>query len=150
MLERWHPECDPRLPSGCEARVVISSGVNDPTIEDGRPPIAPDSSAANLQALLRQLATKGPPVLFVGPPPVDHEEQNERIGELNVIFAAICAERAVPYASVFPELSNHATWRQHVREGDGSHHGEEGYDALANLLIPIRRSWLTSVEFHGR
>ncbi|HET6502949.1 MAG TPA: GDSL-type esterase/lipase family protein [Amycolatopsis sp.] len=41
VLARWHVECAPRLPAGCAAMIVLSFGVNDTMLEDGRPRVAP-------------------------------------------------------------------------------------------------------------
>ncbi|WP_330184237.1 hypothetical protein OHB26_11885 [Nocardia sp. NBC_01503] len=38
---RWEAECTPRLPAGADCRVVISTGVNDTQLENGRPASIP-------------------------------------------------------------------------------------------------------------
>nr|WP_245839401.1 hypothetical protein [Nocardia donostiensis] len=45
-----------RLPEGSDARVVFSFGVNDTTIENGRPSIEPGTSAVNLTEMLATAA----------------------------------------------------------------------------------------------
>jgi len=91
VLGRWRTECSPRLPAGCRAGVVLSFGVNDTSMERGASRVDPGTSAENLDALLRQAGHAGWPVLTAGPPPVDDEEQNERIAVLDAAFAAVCA-----------------------------------------------------------
>ncbi|WP_432503462.1 GDSL-type esterase/lipase family protein [Kineococcus arenarius] len=87
VLARWRAECAPRLPSGCRSGIVLSCGVDDTTLDGptgrGAPRVAPDVSTANLAALLQQFPTAARSILVVGPPPVDDEEQNERIADLD-------------------------------------------------------------------
>ena len=144
VLGRWRTECSPRLPAGCRAGVVLSFGVNDTSMERGASRVDPGTSAENLDALLRQAGHAGWPVLTAGPPPVDDEEQNERIAVLDAAFAAVCARR-VPYVAVLPTLRTDGVWRRQVRAGDGAHPGAEGYQVLATLLLPAWRRWLSSL-----
>lgn len=142
VLTRWWAECAPRLPTGCHGGVVISFGVNDTTLKNGTPRVAPDVSTSNLHALLQQARTAGWAVLVAGPPAVDDEEQNERIAGLDTAFAAVCAQHDVPYISVLPALRAHHVWRQQVRAGDGYHPGAQGYEALTALLQPAWQAFL--------
>ncbi|WP_433757791.1 GDSL-type esterase/lipase family protein [Nocardia sp. CA-135398] len=140
ILGRWQAECSPRFPDGCDARLVVSFGVNDTTRIDGRPRVAPEQSAANLSELLTQAAEL--PVLVVAPPPIDDTEQNTRSAALDEYFAEICAAAAVPYARIHQPLRDSAVWMREVRAGDGAHPGAAGYDELAALIRPYWREWL--------
>ncbi|MBB2903171.1 lysophospholipase L1-like esterase [Kineococcus radiotolerans] len=146
VLTRWHTECTPRLPAGCRAGVVLSFGVNDTTLEGGTLRTAPDVSAANLHILLTQARSTAWPVLVAGPPAVDDEKQNERTAVVDVLFAQVCAQHQVPYVSVLPALRAHPLWRRQVREGDGAHPDDEGYQALTALLLPAWQTWYTTVR----
>jgi lysophospholipase L1-like esterase len=142
VLGRLRNECAARLPADSQAGVVLSVGVNDTMLLGGRPRVASQYSAANLDMMLRQTRDAGWATLVVGPPAVDDEHQNDRIAELDVHFAALCGRRGVPYVGVLPELRRHGTWRREVHDGDGSHPGSEGYRALAELLLPAWSAWL--------
>ncbi|MEV0294323.1 GDSL-type esterase/lipase family protein [Nocardia sp. NPDC050710] len=142
ILGRWLPECEQRLTSGTDARVVLSFGVNDSTHEDGVARVALEESAANLTKLLGQAAERGWPVLMVGPPPVDDLAQNARTAELDARFAECCANAGVPYVRVHRALRESAVWMREVRAGDGAHPGADGYDVLAELIAPHWREWL--------
>src|ERR1700734_2624968 len=44
VLARWRAEAEPRVPSGVHARVVVSFGANDTTIEAGKLRVPADDS----------------------------------------------------------------------------------------------------------
>lgn len=146
ILRRFHAECTPRLPSGSQAGVVLSFGVNDTMSESGRARVAADASVANLCTLLRQLDAAGWPVMMVGPPAVDDERHNERILALDASLASECKRHSVPYVSVVRQLQGHDGWRREVLEGDGAHPGTGGYEALAMLVRPAWDDWLAGVR----
>ncbi|MEV5836660.1 GDSL-type esterase/lipase family protein [Nocardia sp. NPDC052112] len=142
ILGRWQAECAPRFPNGSDARLVVSFGVNDTTLIDGRPRVAAQQSAANLSELLAQSSERGVPILVVAPPPIDDAEQNARTAGLDGHFADICATAAIPYVRVHQPLRDSAVWMGEVRAGDGAHPGAAGYDELAALIRPHWREWL--------
>ena len=133
------------MPAGLRQPAAADRRVNDTTLERGGPRVTPTASAAKLGDLLAQVPETGWPVLVIGPPAVDDEEQNERSAVLDVAFARVCAQHQVPYVGVLPALREHQVWRRQVREGDGAHPGAEGYEALAALLLPAWRAWLAFV-----
>lgn len=139
---RWLAECRARFPAGCSARVVLAYGVNDTTIEGGRPRTPPDVSAANLLHLLGTARDHGWPVLVAGPPPIADDAQNARIAALDGRFAALCAGAGVPYVPVFEALRADPVWTAEVSRGDGAHPGAAGYDRLADLIAPAWDRWL--------
>ena len=143
ILGRWQAECTPRLPAGADARIVVSFGVNDTTLVDGRPRVVPGESAANLTKLLAQAAERDLPVLMIGPPPIDDDEQNMRTATLDEQFANICAAVNVPYVGIHQPLRHNAIWRREVRDGDGAHPSAAGYEALAALIMPRWWEWLS-------
>jgi len=65
LLLRWKEECHRRLPSICDGRLVISTGVNDTSLDGGRPRVKPEESIANIQCLLSEAMVFR--VLVVGP-----------------------------------------------------------------------------------
>ncbi len=75
---------------------------------------------------------------MIGPPPVADPVQNDRIAALDGRFA----EAAFPYVSVFDALLAEPGWMREVRLGDGAHPGAEGYDLLAELVLPAWHAWL--------
>ena len=81
ILLRWESECTLRLPDFCDGRIVLSCGVNDTAIENGRVRVDFAESCANVRAIL--CGAKQYTVLMVGPPPVLDDEQNERIESLS-------------------------------------------------------------------
>lgn len=144
VADRWAAECGPRLSGGkWESRIVLSSGVNDTTEENGVPRLAPQRSVAALTEILAGAAAARWPVLVVGPPAVADDAQNERIAALDDRFAQVCAERGVPYVPVVGILAADPTWRAEVTAGDGAHPAAAGYALLAHLVHPYWQTWTT-------
>ncbi|PRY10464.1 GDSL-type esterase/lipase family protein [Kineococcus rhizosphaerae] len=139
VARRWRAECGPRLPAGSRNAVVLSFGVNDTTLEDGRPRVRPQESVATLDGVLREVPW---PVLVVGPPAVDDEAQNERSAVLDAGFARVCAAAGVAYVPVLEHLRADAVWRREVRDGDGAHPAAAGYERLARLVEPAWRGFV--------
>lgn len=142
VLTRWSAECAQRLPADCDSRIAVSFGVNDVASVDGTTRVRPEDTVANLGTLLSDSAGAGWPALVVGPPPIADQRQNDRTAGVDESFARLCAERAVPYVSVFACLVRSDTWMQQVADGDGSHPAAAGYRELADLIWPRWRSWL--------
>ncbi len=143
VAARWAAECRPRLAGGAwDARIVLSTGVNDTTEEDGALRLAPDRSIAAVEAILTGAAAEGWPVLVVGPPAVADTAQNERIAALTDQVARSCADHEVPYVPVAAALAADPTWRAEVAAGDGAHPGAAGYAVLAELVRPRWEAWI--------
>ncbi|RBY88410.1 GDSL-type esterase/lipase family protein [Blastococcus sp. TF02A-26] len=142
IAARWAAECAPRLTGDWEARVVLSMGVNDTTEEDGARRLDLARSVAALGEVLDGAATRGWPVLVVGPPAVADEDHNERTAALDDRFARTCTDRGVPYVPVVRTLVADPTWMRQVAAGDGAHPGAAGYALLADLVRPHWQEWL--------
>jgi lysophospholipase L1-like esterase len=143
VAERWAVECRPRLADGdWEPRVVLSTGVNDTTEEDGEPRLHPHESVAALTGMLTGAAAVGWPVLVVGPPATADAAQNRRIADLDDRFAQACREHGVPYVPVVAALAADPTWTAEAAAGDGAHPGADGYAVLTGLVRPHWQRWL--------
>ena len=142
VLARWEHECRPRLPAGCDARVVVSFGVNDTTWVDSGPRVAAADSLTNLRLLLQQLRDRCWPVMVVGPPAVDDQDQNARIRVLDGRFQELCSALEVAYVGLVDVLATDHGWCREVAAGDGAHPGAEGYQRIAELAWPSWSSWL--------
>jgi acyl-CoA thioesterase-1 len=138
VRRRLPAETAVRWVTGCDNRLVVSFGVNDTTEVDGALRVAPERSVANLRGIAEHAATQGVPLLVVGPPPVADRDQNDRIEALDERFA----EEVFPYVSVFGALHLERDWMRAVILGDGAHPGAEGYDLLAQLVLPAWEDWL--------
>jgi lysophospholipase L1-like esterase len=135
IAARWRAEMTPRLLPGADARVVLSFGANDTTVENGQLRVAPERSCAALAAILQDEANVARPVLMVGPTPVDDPEQNERIHSLSAAFADECSRAGAAFVSVIEPLLASRVWMTQVAAGDGAHPAAEGYKVLSDLVI---------------
>ena len=132
ILLRWESECTLRLPDSCDGRIVLSCGVNDTAIENGRVRVDSAESCANVRAILR--GAKQYTVLMVGPPSVLDDEQNERIEDLSVDFARETQALGVPYIDLFSALCSDDAYRREVSENDGAHPKSGGYSKMARII----------------
>ena len=132
---RWRFEAQARLAAGADCRVAFAVGANDTTVEDGARRVEPERSCMALAAMLDQAARMRLAAAVVGPPPVGDAAQRERAVALCGRFAAVCAERRVPYVPLAAALAASPTWIEEQAAGDGAHPGARGYDLLARLLL---------------
>ena len=143
VLLRWESECTLRLPDFCDGRIVLSCGVNDTTIENGKTRVNSAESCANVRAILR--GARRYTVIMVGPPPVLDDEQNERIESLSVAFARETQTLGVPYTDLFAALCADDVYRREVAENDGAHPRSEGYSKMARILGSSPNWWFHTV-----
>lgn len=132
-------ECKPRLPAGCDARIVLSCGVNDTTWESGATRVPFDESVSNLEDMLAFASQYR--CLVVGPPPVNDEGHSRRISSLSDAFKEVCAKRTVPFVGLFTPLVADETYRRAVRQGDGAHPNSRGYERMAELIAASPQWW---------
>lgn len=146
VLRRFQAECGPRLPNENHAGVVLSFGVNDMALESRGPRVAKDDTTANLRGLLREANSKGWPVMVIGPPAVHDRQHNERIVDLDAALAQECLNHSLPYVSVVRQLQSNEVWQSEIRNGDGAHPADRGYEILATLLRPSWTAWLADLR----
>ncbi|NER80542.1 MAG: lipase [Leptolyngbya sp. SIO1D8] len=140
IQRRWQQECALRLPDFCDARVVLSCGVNDTVIEEGRLRMSPEAACENVRALLREAQQKYT-VLMVGPPPVEEDEQNTRIAALSRSFAHEAETLGIPYIDLFMSLVDDEDYTLEVSNGDGYHPTSKGYTKMAQIVAASPYWW---------
>lgn len=139
LLARGAEECARRLPADVDARVVIACGINDTTLEHGRPRVPLEESATNLQRLLERLAPYRR--LVIGPTPIADARQNDRIAAVSARFAERAAGVGVPFISLFESLAADAAYVRAVASRDGAHPGSAGYAAIAAEVLASPQWW---------
>jgi len=135
IAARWRGESDPHLLAQGQMGIVLSFGVNDTTMENGRERVAAERSRKALGVILDEAEAMGLRALVVGPAPIDDPEQNRRIGDLSDSFAEICAEHGAPFIDVFELLLASPVWMAEVRAEDGAHPSSEGYRVLSQVVL---------------
>ncbi|MFB2934698.1 GDSL-type esterase/lipase family protein [Aerosakkonemataceae cyanobacterium BLCC-F154] len=130
---RWFEEVARRLPESCDRKILFSFGVNDTTIENGKPRVELSQTKENTQKIL-SIAKSLFSVLMVSPPPIVEVEQNSRVGILSQELAIICQQLNVPYLDVFTPLEKSEVWLKEVAANDSYHPNAGGYLELANLV----------------
>ena len=139
ILLRWESECTLRLPDSCDGRIVLSCGVNDTAIENGKVRVNFAESCANVRAILR--GAKQYTVLMVGPPPVLDDEQNERIESLSLALARETKALGVPYIDLFSALCSDDAYKREMAGNDGAHPRSEGYSKMARITGSSPNWW---------
>ncbi len=133
ILKRWELECQLRLPKVSENKVVFSFGVNDTVIEDGQRRVSLENSIENARTILLN-ASKQYDVIMIGMPPINDDEQNKRIKELDSKYQELCNALNIPYLSTFNRLLHDKVWRDEVALNDGAHPRDKGYEILADFV----------------
>jgi len=130
LLERWVAETSRRFAPGAENRLVVGLGSAD--LEAG---LTTARSRLNLANVVDEAASRGLPVLVVGPSPGLDAARNDDVAELADAYADVCARRAVRYVDCFDPLVHHEQWHADLAAGDGVHPGQAGYGLLAWLVL---------------
>ncbi|MBE9228712.1 lipase [Phormidium sp. LEGE 05292] len=145
IAERWFEEVARRLPESCDRRILFSFGVNDTTIENGKPRVELSKTKENTLQIL-SIAKNLFSILMVSPPPIVEVEQNSRIETLSQELAIICEQLNVPYLDVFTPLQKSEFWLKEVAANDSYHPNAAGYSAYANLVQnwDAWQGWLNS------
>lgn len=127
-------ELPPRLLPRDEARAVLSFGVNDVKVENGRRKLELAESVDNLGAIVGQVANLCP-LLMVGPPPVLDAAHRARVEDLSEAFARVCDDLGVPYLEMCRALAVGNVYLDSLRAaGDGYHPEAAGYEAMARRV----------------
>ncbi|NKY40503.1 GDSL-type esterase/lipase family protein, partial [Cellulomonas septica] len=87
VLDRWEREAAARLPGVGAGAVVVSFGVNDATVEEGRRRVPEERTADNLRRLVEEARARDLAVLVVGPPPIADADVNARVVTLDARLA---------------------------------------------------------------
>lgn len=140
ILKRWESEVSQRLVDSEDTYVVFSFGVNDSVWEEGGVRVGINESLANLEKIVLG-AKKNYPVIMVGPPPVEDQEQNERIKKYDEVYKEFCDEHFVAYLSIFDTLAASAVWGKEVSSNDGAHPYAKGYKLLAETVYQWDTWW---------
>ncbi len=81
--------------------------------------------------------------MFIGPPAVDDDAQNERISALSDALREEAGSVDIPYLECFESTVADSVWRRQVREGDGYHPDAAGYERLAAIIERPLLAWVS-------
>jgi acyl-CoA thioesterase-1 len=143
VARRFLAEASWRLRDGNRYGVVVTVGLNDVVLADGRRRVPRERSLAALAEVLDGAAARGWAALVVGPPPVSEADESARAADLSAGMAAQCAARAVPFVDT-TGLADDAVWVAEVAAGDAYHPSTRGYAHLAALVEPVFLRWLAA------
>ncbi len=131
IKNRWPEEAVARMVEEEACGFIFNFGVADVMNS-----IDADVSILAARQLLKT-ATAAWPTLVIGPFPVLQPEKNALVSSLSVAFGGICADLDVSYLPMHLSLSDTEEYAHSLREGDGIHPSEEGYEAIATRI----RQW---------
>jgi lysophospholipase L1-like esterase/GNAT superfamily N-acetyltransferase len=142
---RWRMEAGPRLPEGCDGRLVFAFGINDGwSGPDGRPRLEPPASLQNARAILQE-ALAFAPTLVLGPLPVTEDPRlRARVEALSEGLSGLCMELGAPFLDLGPAARDLLPqWQAEAEAGDGVHPNAGSYAALAGVIDrwPAWRAW---------
>lgn len=142
----WERAAREFVPDGAEVRLVVGVGANDTTaLGGGRTWVAPPDSERALARILDRARDLGWPAFVLGPGPACQPAQDARSADLEDAFAAICADRGVPFVPILVALLDDPAWTGEALGHDGLHPGAGGYARLATLVTTAGLlDWLTT------
>jgi lysophospholipase L1-like esterase len=143
IARRWRIEAESRQSAQQEGRLVFQFGVNDAREVNGKPQLEVAQSLSTAREMLSQ-AVEWKPTLMIGPPPGCDDRRNERVRELSIRFASLCAALKIPYFDSFTPLMQSAAWLPSCNAVDGTHPDAAGYAEWARLIEgwPGWRNWV--------
>lgn len=133
LAERWLGEANRRFGDLVENRLVIALSDRDVDLE-----VSTARSRLNLANILDSASQMNIKALLVGPAPGLDEARNERVAELNRVFADVAMRRNHHYVDTFTPLRQHAQWRSDL-SSNGGLPGQAGYGLMAWLVL--HRGW---------
>jgi len=143
IARRWRAEAQARQSPQQEGRLVFEFGVNDVREVNGTRQMQAEQSLETARDMLGE-AVKWKPTLMVGPPAGCDDARNDRVKDLSMRLAGLCAELKVPYFDSFTPLLTSPVWMPSCRAVDGTHPDAAGYAEWARLIDAWRawRDWL--------
>lgn len=140
ILKRLKDELPIRLSSSIDSRVVLSFGVNDTVIENGKIRVSEENTLKNFEEIINSIHSNYK-VIMVGPPPVIDEKHNLRISLLNNALQKKAKKLGIPFIELFSHILNDEKYKQEITENDGAHPGREGYEKLAKIISSSENWW---------
>ncbi|MCH9812597.1 MAG: lipase [Epsilonproteobacteria bacterium] len=141
ILRRFEQETKQRFSEDADNRLLLSCGVNDIVMIDGKQRVSYAQSVKNLETMLRGAKRVYDHILMVGPPPIDDAEANVRIAELDAMFLEVCQAQDIPYLSICYRLMQEPVWLREVASNDGAHPRSGGYTLLADMVCDWDQWW---------
>lgn len=138
ILQRWS-EVSLRQQPDCDNRIVLSCGVNDTTIENGALRVDFETSLQNMRDLFARMQSS--PGLVVGPPPVDDEQQNQRIQTLSNAMQIEAEKAGLSFIPLFDHLIQDSTYLAEIAQNDGAHPRLTGYDKMTRIILDSGKWW---------
>ncbi len=140
ILLRWELEVKRRLPKNEDCRLVLSLGINDVLLVDGKQKLSTSESVANSASILKE-AGKYYEVIMVGPPPVLEESTSLRVSNLSMKLSEACRNIGVRYLDIYTPLVERNIYLKDLEEGDGYHPSSSGYSEIFKVINATGLWW---------
>lgn len=127
LAARWRAECERRITSREDCRLVIGLGVGDL-----RSNLSSARSRLNLANILDAAGEARLNSFVVGPPPLAAPGD---VADLSAAYADVCQRRHVPFVHTYAPLAGHEQWHADIAPSEGRHPGQAGYGLLAWLVL---------------
>jgi acyl-CoA thioesterase I len=132
---RLASEALPRIAVSADCRIVLCTGINDTTVEEGRQRLSTEETLAAYARSLEHAACLEMPSLVLGLIPVSESSHRRRVASLSRRLEVLCAKTEVPYLSAFTRLQRSTEWAKALADGDGAHPTGHGYQLLADTAL---------------
>lgn len=138
ILKRWQ-EIDARYQKRADNRIVLSFGVNDTVIENGKPRVNNQVALENIRQILSLV--KEVTCLVIGPPPIADSMQNQSIQRYSQMLETEANRLGIPFIELYSALVKDTDYLQEVSENDQAHPKSFGYEKMARIIINHPNWW---------
>ena len=125
---------------GTMAQLLRAGALSDRDVDLG---VSTARSRLNLANILDSASQMNIKALLVGPAPGLDDARNDRVAELNRVYADVAMRRNHHYVDTFAPLRTHAQWRADLNASGGVP-GQAGYGLMAWLVL--HRGWYSWLQ----
>lgn len=133
-------ELVPRAPKGQDNRLILSFGLADTELVEGKPRVSNQDSAEALKMLIGKTRTHFK-MLMIGMPPVYDPQRNGRIKRLNAMYREQCLKARVPYIDLFATLADDVQYKRELAKSGKVYPAQTGYEKVFDLIWNDRAWW---------
>lgn len=137
---RWSQECTLRFTHTSDNRIVLSCGVNDTVIENGKQRVTTEETLENITKILCEAKSIGYTSLLLSPLPTLDHKHNQRLRMLIEEYHELANAIEIPFINVFESLLKNPIYRQALENSDHFHPKSSGYQQVATV-IQQQSSW---------
>lgn len=133
-------ELVPRAPKGQDNRLILSFGLADTEIVEGKPRVSNQDSVEALKILVGKTRSHFK-MLMIGLPPVYDPQRNSRVKRLNALYRELCQKSRVPFVDIYSTLAEDVQYKRELVKSGKVLPAQTGYEKIFDLIWNDRAWW---------